>query len=761
MANPLIIVESPSKARTLARFLGQRFDVLASMGHVRDLPKSSLGIDIEKDFSPEYVTIAGKESTLKQLRGAARRAQRVLLAPDPDREGEAISWHLATALSLTNPERIEFHEVTPDAVRRALEQPRPINLNLVNAQQARRVIDRLVGYKLSPLLWKKIRKGLSAGRVQSVAVRLICDREREIEAFVPEESWSIAATLHRHDDARTFVATVHARRGEEGKLTLRNEAAAQEVLKALEGAGYRIATIERSDRRMNPSLAYTTSTMQQDASTRLRFPPKKSMLLAQQLYEGIELGVQGPVGLITYMRTDSPRLSPSAIAQAKAFVEATYGRPYIRSTQLPYKAKGPVQDAHEAIRPTDVARTPESVASYLSPDQLRLYRLIWRRFVASQMAAALLEQTRVDIEADGYILRANGRVIKFEGFYRVWEREAEPGEEGDLPPQLQEGEDLVCEGLQPEQHFTQPPPRYTEASLVKALEELGIGRPSTYAPTIEIIQTRRYVKQQERRLHPTALGETVNDWLKEHFSNIVDVDFTARMEDRLDHIEEGSQPWVPVVRDFYRPFSDRLEHVEETKRVKIPAPETGEACPKCGEGRLVERAGRYGEFIGCSRYPECDYVRNKDGTVATPPRPTGEACPECGKPLVERTGRRGPFVACSGYPKCRYVKRDAPAGAGQVAPVAEGNCPECGRPLAERKGRFGTFIGCSGYPECKHIVPGTQQRRLSEPPTVLDEPCPRCGKPLLLRKGRYGEFKSCSDYPACKPERAARARRAS
>lgn len=760
MANPLIIVESPSKARTLARFLGQRFDVLASMGHVRDLPKSSLGIDIEKDFLPEYVPIAGKESTLKQLRGAARRAPRVLLAPDPDREGEAISWHLATALSLTNPERIEFHEVTPDAVRLALEQPRPINLNLVNAQQARRVIDRLVGYKLSPLLWKKIRKGLSAGRVQSVAVRLICDREREIEVFVPEESWSIEATLHRHEDTRTFAATVHARRGEDAKLILRTEADAQEVLKALEGASYRIAAIERSDRRMNPSLAYTTSTLQQDASTRLRFPPKKSMQLAQQLYEGIELGAQGPVGLITYMRTDSPRLSPVAIAQAKAFVEATYGPPYVRTTQLSYKAKGPVQDAHEAIRPTDVARTPESVASYLSPDQLKLYRLIWRRFVASQMTAAVLEQTRVDIEADGYVLRANGRVVKFDGFYRVWERDEEADQEGDLP-QLQEGEDLACEGLKPEQHFTQPPPRYTEASLVKALEELGIGRPSTYAPTIEIIQTRRYVKQQERRLYPTPLGETVNEWLKEHFANIVDVDFTAKMEDRLDHIEEGDQPWVPVVRDFYRPFSDRLEQVEETKRVKIPARETGETCPQCGEGRLVERAGRYGEFIGCSRYPDCDYVRNKDGTVAGPPQPTGEICPRCGKPLVERTGRRGPFVACSGYPKCRYVKRDPAADASQVAAVVEGNCPECGRPLGERKGRFGTFIGCTGYPECKYIVPGSQRRGASDPPKVLDEPCPRCGKPLVLRKGRYGEFKSCSDYPACKPERTARARRAS
>ncbi len=759
MANPLIIVESPSKARTLSRFLGDRFDVLASMGHVRDLPKSSLGIDIDNDFTPEYVPIAGKEPTLKQLRSAARRADRVLLAPDPDREGEAISWHLATALSLVNAERIEFHEVTPEAVRQALEHPRPINQNLVNAQQARRVIDRLVGYKLSPLLWKKIRKGLSAGRVQSVAVRLICDREREIEAFQPEEWWSIDATLHRPEDARTFTARVHARAGQDGKLALPDEAAARVVLEALGEAAYRVTAIERNERRMNPLPAYTTSTLQQDASTRLRFPPKKSMQLAQQLYEGIELGPEGPVGLITYMRTDSPRLSPQAIAQGKAFVHATFGPEYVRKAQVAFKAKGPVQDAHEGIRPTEVTRTPESVATFLTADQLKLYRLVWRRFVASQMAAAVLEQTRVDIEANGYVLRATGKVIKFDGFYRVWEREVDPNEEGELPV-LVEGEPLICEGLKPEQHFTQPPARYTEASLVKALEELGIGRPSTYAPTIEIIQTRRYVKQQDRRLYATALGKTVNSWLTEHFPNIVDVGFTAKMEDRLDRIEEGDQPWVPVVRDFYHPFSAKLGDVEDTKRVKIPARETGEVCPKCQEGRLVERAGRYGEFVGCSRYPECDYIKDKDGTIAVAPKPTGEACPRCGKPLVERNGRRGAFVACSGYPKCRYVKREATAAGTQPPAGTEEPCPECGRPLVARRGRFGLFTGCTGYPECRYIAPGGRDRAPSEPPTVLAEACPRCGKPQVLRKGRFGEFKSCSDYPACKPARTARARRA-
>jgi DNA topoisomerase-1 len=754
MANSLIIVESPSKARTLSKFLGERFDVMASMGHVRDLPKSSLGIDIEHDFTPEYVSIKGKEATLKDLRSAARHADRVLLAADPDREGEAISWHLAAALGLRNAERIEFHEVTPAAVRRALEHPRPINQNLVNAQQARRVIDRLVGYKLSPLLWKKIRKGLSAGRVQSVAVRLICDREREIEAFVAEESWSIEATLHRPDDPRTFLARLLSKVGED-KLVLPNEASAHEALRALEGASYRVASIERKETRRNPLPAYITSSLQQEASTRLRFAPKKTMMLAQQLYEGVELGAQGPAGLITYMRTDSPRLSPEAIAQGKAFVEATYGADYVRREQVSYKVKSSAQEAHEGIRPTETQRTPESLADFLSPDQLKLYRLIWRRFVASQMTAAVFDQTRVDIEAAGYVLRANGSVLKFDGFYKVWEREQDP-EEGELP-QLAEGESLVCDGLKPEQHFSQPPPRYTEASLVKDLEERGIGRPSTYAPTIDVIQKRRYVKQQERRLHPTELGKTVNEWLNQYFAEIVDIGFTAEMEERLDHIEEGDQPWVPVVRDFYNPFSAKLDTVEDTKRVKVPVKETGEDCPKCGVGRLVERSGRYGEFIGCSRYPECDYIKGKDGVEVTPPKPTGDDCPTCGKPLVERNGRRGLFVACSGYPKCRYVKRDAPAPGAALAAVVEGNCPTCQRPLVQRHGRWGAFIGCSGYPECKYIQPRSSQAAPRDPGEPIDEPCPRCGKPQVLRAGRYGKFKSCTDYPTCKPARARKA----
>src|ERR1700686_3383168 len=717
MANPLIIVESPAKAKTLGRFLGGKYDIRASMGHVRDLPKSTLGIDVEHSFKPEYVTIPGKESTIKELKAAAKGASEILLASDPDREGEAIAWHLAHVLNLKDPQRIELHEITPSAVEKALNALRPMNQDLVDAQQARRVIDRLVGYKLSPLLWKKIRKGLSAGRVQSVAVRLVVEREEEIEKFVPVESWTLDAMLSK----------------------------------------------ETKDSMRNAPPPYKTSTLQQDASNRLRMKPNRTMSLAQQLYEGVDLGAQGPTGLITYMRTDSFRISDEASAATRRFITEEYGPTYARRDKIEYKAKGSVQDAHEAIRPTDVTRTPDSVRAFLTPDLLRLYRLIWQRFTASQMTPARFAQTRVDIGAADYLFRANGSVLVFDGFYRVWERDSDNDEEKELPP-LNIDEPLNLQELKPEQHFTQPPPRYTEASLIKALEELGVGRPSTFAPTVEVIQTRHYVKQEERRLSPTDLGVTVNGWLVEHFPDIVDTTFTASMEEELDDVEEGRRKWVPIVREFYAPFSKTLTKAEATARVKVPMRETGEDCPKGKQegrnGRLVHRMSKLGEFVGCSLYPECDYIQGREGQEkAPPPEPTGEMCPKCGKPLVTRTGKRGPFVACSGYPKCRYVKREI-----NPADVIEGRvCPNCGKPLLNRKGRFGAFVGCSGYPDCRFIEGGS--KRVVTPPApselLMDDPCPRCVKPQALRQGRYGEFKSCSDYPACKPERAARPRAAS
>ena len=757
MANPLIIVESPAKAKTLGRFLGGKYEIRASMGHVRDLPKSTLGIDIEHAFKPEYVTIPGKESTIKELKAAAKDASEILLASDPDREGEAIAWHLAHVLHLKDPQRIELHEITPSAVEKALAALRPMNLDLVDAQQARRVIDRLVGYKLSPLLWKKIRKGLSAGRVQSVAVRLVCEREEEIERFVPVESWTLDAMLNKLDLAdRIFSARLIGKKGEE-KLELKEEAQVQAIIAALEGATYTVLGIETKDSTRNAPPPYKTSTLQQDASSRLRLKPSRTMSLAQQLYEGIELGSAGPVGLITYMRTDSFRISDEASIAARRFITDHFGPTYARRDKVEFKSKGPVQDAHEAIRPTDVTRTPDEVRQYLTADQLKLYRLIWQRFTASQMSAARFAQTRVDIGAGAYQFRANGSVLVFDGFYRVWERDTENDDEKDLPA-LSVGEVLNLQELKPEQHFTQPPPRYSEATLIKALEELGVGRPSTFAPTVDVIQTRHYVKQEERRLFPTELGKTVNAWLIDQFPEIVDVKFTAGMEEELDDVEEGRRKWVPIVREFYKPFAQTLVKAEKGPRVKVPMKETGEDCPKCKEegraGRLVYRMSRLGEFIGCSLYPECDYIKGREGQEkAAPPEPTGEMCPKCGKALVKRTGKRGPFVACSGYPKCRFVKRE-------INPedvVPDRVCPKCGKQLLNRKGRFGSFVGCSGYPDCRYLEAGARTIKPPEPHELLmDDPCPRCGKPQVLRQGRYGEFKSCSDYPNCKPERAAR-----
>src|SRR5438874_5837095 len=500
MANPLIIVESPAKAKTLGRFLGAKYDIRASMGHVRDLPKSTLGIDIEHSFKPEYVTIPGKESTIKDLKAAAKGASEILLASDPDREGEAIAWHLAHVLNLKDPRRIELHEITPTAVEKALNALRPMKQDLVDAQQARRVIDRLVGYKLSPLLWKKIRKGLSAGRVESVAVRLVCEREEEIDKFVPVESWTLDAMLSKIDLPNgMFAARRYSKQGSDEKLELKEESQINEIVAQLDGASYKVLSIETKDSTRNAPPPYKTSTLQQDASNRLRMKPNRTMSLAQQLYEGVELGSQGPVGLITYMRTDSFRISDDASTAARRFITDQYGPTYALRDKVEFKAKGPVQDAHVAIRPTDVERTPDSLRNFLTPDLLRLYRLIWQRFTASQMTQARFAQTRVDIGAADYVFRANGSVLVFDGFYRVWERDSDNDEEKELPA-LAVDEGLNLRELKPEQHFTQPPPRYTEASLIKALEELGVGRPSTFAPTVEVIQTRHYVKQEERRL---------------------------------------------------------------------------------------------------------------------------------------------------------------------------------------------------------------------------------------------------------------------
>jgi DNA topoisomerase-1 len=798
MPNRLIIVESPSKARTLAKFLGAGYTVKASMGHVRDLPKSRMGVDVDGGFEPEYGVIRGKEKQIKELRDAAKRAGEVYLAADPDREGEAIAWHIAEALKLSDPDRIVVHEITKSAVEAALKNPRKIDRNLVYAQEARRVIDRLVGYRLSPLLWRKVRTGLSAGRVQSVAVRLVVDRENEIDAFVAIESWSLDAVLEKQ--GTRFTARLQGRRGAVGEASqavktsvsgarrrtskrsaagpddpagkgdrfeLPSQAETTEVLRALgfDETGHRgvdeppftVEAVEAGETARSAPFPHTTSTLQQDASTRLRLSPRRTMSIAQELYEGVDLGSAGPVGLITYMRTDSTRISDQAREEAAHHITESFGKQYVHTGQRRQRQGQNVQDAHEAIRPTDVSRTPEQVEANLSREQARLYDLIWRRFVSSQMAAARFLNTRATIAAGDFLFRATGSELLFDGFQRVWKREEEKDREGQLPA-LESGERLPCVEMLAEQHFTQPPARYTEASLIKEMEERGIGRPSTYAPTIEVIQERAYVRQEERRLQPTELGRTVDGLLREHFPEIVDVDFTADLERRLDGIEGGTRKYEPTVREWYAPFDATVSKAETTmQRVKVPAKPTGETCPECGIGELVVRQGRFGEFVGCSRYPECSYIKDKKVSSAVP---TGDACPQCGKPLLQREGRRGPFVGCSGYPKCRYI-RDLPGAATPASAAAKGAagaagsedlgaCPECGKPLGRRSSRRGPFVGCTGYPGCTYIQPrggGASAASAAEP---TGEACPDCGKPLVRRQGRYGPFISCSGYPGCK-----------
>ncbi|HLJ69376.1 MAG TPA: type I DNA topoisomerase [Chloroflexota bacterium] len=688
MASKLVIVESPSKAKTIEKFLGPDFQVMASVGHVVDLPAKGLGVDTRRKFAPKYVVIPGKERILLDLRRASRNASEVFLAPDPDREGEAISAHLARALEIEHPRRAVFNEITRSAVREAIEHPREIDEHLVNAQQARRILDRLVGYKISPLLWRRVQKHTSAGRVQSVAVRLIVDREQVIRDFVPEEYWTLTADLSKLKDRRVFQAELvrRAGQGEKEKLRIGSEETMAGVLRDLEGVTYTVRGVEKRKTRSMPALPYSTSSMQQDASTRLRFSPKKTMKVAQELYEGIDLG-EGRTGLITYMRTDSTRVSDEAQQAVRAYIGDTFGSKYVGPGPKA-KQKAGVQGAHEAIRPTAVRRLPDSLRDTLTADQLKLYTLIWRRFVASFMAPAVFDSVRVTIQAGDYIFAATGSSINFEGYYAVWPRD----EKDTTLPELAEEEQLRLHRLNPTQHFTEPPPRYTEASLVKELEELGIGRPSTYVPIITTIQQRKYVKLENRRFVPLPLGETVDRLMKQHFPEIVDVKFTAQVESGLDQVEEGEQEWTDLLSDFYRDFKQSLDKAEgEMERVERPVVEIGEDCPECGRP-LVIKQGRFGEFISCSNYPECKYSRQLQTKI-------GVACPRCGADLVERRSRRGRvFYGCGTFPKCNYALWDRP--------VPE-PCPECGGLVAlAQRGKPRKY--CT---ECGHEAPIEQQER--------------------------------------------------
>ena len=718
MAKNLVIVESPAKAKTIEKFLGDDFEVRASMGHIIDLPRKGLGVDTRRDFQPKYVVIEKKDKLLAELKKASRTAQTVYLAPDPDREGEFIAWSLKEMLGLRKPRRAVFNEITRHAVQDAIAHTRDIDEDLFNAQQARRVLDRLVGYKISPLLWRRVQSGTSAGRVQSVALRIICDREAEIRAFVPEEYWTIAATLSKAKERETFTAMLIGRQGSKevaeseqegdgaeqqnaqnqngqngqngraGRIRIESEEQAQAILRELQGAAYTVQSVRQRDVRRQPFLPYTTSTLQQDASVRLRFKPKKTMSLAQALYEGMEIGDAGHQGLITYMRTDSTRISDEAQAAVRQHITGAFGKDYIGPGRTSRKANANanVQDAHEAIRPTDVTLTPERVKPFLSADQFRLYDLIWRRFVAAFMAPAIFDTLRVDIAAGDFLFRTNGTTLKFPGFYAVWPREADSA----ALPTLRQGDVLDLHKLAPEQHFTQPPPRFTEASLIKDLEERGIGRPSTFVSIVSTIQDRGYVEQQERRFVPTWLGETVNELMLKHFPEIVDTNFTADMERRLDGVEEGRQGWTEFLKDFYAALRGQLERAEtEMDRVQKPVEEANEDCPQCGRPLLI-RSGRFGRFISCSGYPECDF---KKPLVAK----TGAHCPKDGGDLVERRGKRTGkvFYGCANFPTCDFVVWDRPL----TTP-----CPECGGLLTLANGK--TEAHCIS---CGALVTGAQE----------------------------------------------------
>ena len=767
----LVIVESPAKAKTINKYLGSGFSVKASMGHVRDLPQKKFGIDVAKGFEATYQIIPGKKQTVAELQKEAKQAAVTYLATDPDREGEAIAWHLKEALGLRDNKtfRVTFNEITARAVKKAFEHPAQINLDKVNAQQTRRFLDRLVGYKLSPLLWKKVAKRLSAGRVQSVAVRLIVEREKEIQAFKPEEYWKITATLAPAKDgaaakkksAQTerFEAELAQWQGEKFKVGNETDALAVvgELTPSANGPRYSVGKAEHKDRIDHPAPPFQTSTLQQQASIRLRFSAKKTMLLAQQLYEGVELGAEGSVGLITYMRTDSLRASDEAIKQCRDYVQGEFGDAYLPERPVHYSAGKQAQEAHEAIRPTDLSHTPEKVEPYLGRDQQRLYELIYKRFVASQMKPAIIALTNVEVKVERAakagapaealgIFKTQGRQLKFDGYRRVLPPSGK--EDDQLLPPLEVGQALDCLELQPSQHFTQPPPRYTEATLVKTLEKEGIGRPSTYAPIISTIQDRGYVKQAERKFHATELGMVVTDLLVKFFPKVMDVKFTSHMEEELDKIEEAHLDWRGVLGEFYQPFNDELKHAEENME-KVRGAETEEKCEKCG-APMVIRWSKSGRFLGCSNYPDCKTTKPLGEEGRPAPVETEHACPNCGKPLLRREGRRGPFLACSGYPECKTTMNIGPEGQPVPSEIkTEHVCEKCGSPMVLRQSRRGPFLGCSGYPKCRNAKPVDEHGNPIEP-VETGIACEKCGKPMVVKRGRRGSFLGCSGYPKCR-----------
>ena len=765
MAKALVIVESPAKAKTINKYLGRDFKVVASMGHVRDLPKSKLGVDVEGGFEPEYVVLPDRAKVIKELKDAAKNAEQIFVATDPDREGEAIGWHLSEELGgkKRKVHRLMFNEITKKAILEAIKHPGEIDMKMVDAQQARRVLDRLVGYKISPILWDKVRRGLSAGRVQSVALKLICDREREIEAFVAEEYWHItarlAADLPPEFDARLM------RKGD-AAAKVRNEAEAKQILADLERASFVVSSVATKERKKNPVPPFITSKLQQAS----RFPVKKTMMIAQQLYEGIQLpDEEAPIGLITYMRTDSVRIADDALSEVRSQIKTQYGDAFVPEQPNRYKVKSSAQDAHEAIRPTSMKYSPESVRAYLSADQFYLYRLIWNRFVASQMTPATFDDTTVDIAAADYIFRAKGSVPKFAGWLAVYETakdEAEDSERTEKPapnpnaqageaeedagtgvlPAIREGQTLDVRAITPEQKFTQPPARYNEGSLVKALEENGIGRPSTYASIISVLQARDYVNKIEGKFRPTILGRRLVDkLLHPAFDDILDVEYTARMEDQLDDIEKGKADYKDILGAFYKSFQKDLKRAAK----EMPSYKEGQPtdpptpCDKCGQGEMVEKSGKFGIFLACSRYPDCDNTKELEPAETAGTEELEETCENCGRPMVVKRGRFGMFLACTGYPECKTTRKIIATKQGVAAAkpdqILDEACPNCGKNLVVKQGRFGEFTACTGYPECKYV----KQK-------LTGVKCPKDDGDIAERKSRRGKvFYGCVNYPKC------------
>lgn len=756
MAKSLVIVESPAKAKTIGKYLGKQFVVMASLGHVKDLPKKDLAVDVDRDFTPRYEVIEGKKKLIAELKQVAKGMDSVYLAADPDREGEAICWHLKEELEPKKSGkpaifRVMFNEITANAVKKAFDKPLAVNANLVDAQQARRVLDRLVGYKISPLLWDKVRRGLSAGRVQTVALRLIVDREREIKAFQKQEYWTIDVALNAK---KPPLLTARLNKIGDNASEVKNEATASGIVADLDGTTYTVKSVTTREKKRNAVAPFITSTLQQEASRKLRFSVKRTMMLAQGLYEGKEIGKEGSVGLISYMRTDSTRVSEDALAEVRGMIAERYGADFVPASPNLYKTKKDAQDAHEAIRPTSVLRTPESVEKFLAEDELKLYRLIWMRFIASQMNPALLDQTTIDIDANGksntpYIFRATGSVLKFEGFLKVYEegKDQKDDDDEDLKhklPAVAQGEVLRFKEILPEQHFTEPPPRFNEATLVKKLESDGVGRPSTYASILSTIQDREYVKKEGGKFHPTELGMVVTDLLLESFNDLFDIKYTARMEEELDEIEEGKIEWRVAMADFYGRFQKDLEHAErhmtDIKRMEKP---TDLICEKCGKPMVI-KWGKHGSFIACTGYPECSNTRE----IAMEPadgektdlheQDEAEYCGNCGRPMVLKKGRFGQFFACSGYPDCKTTKQ---IGGEQRKDVPlEEKCPQCESNLVQKFGRYGEFIACSNYPKCKYVKQKT-----------IGVPCPNCSQgEIVERRSKRGKtFYGCNRYPDC------------